>query len=144
MKTWLEEQSGVPGQHSASLLVSRVVTAAVRAVRPGPVAAPVLFELGQVRALWLLVRGRASTERPSDVTISYAAGRGGVHLMIGVVGVIDATRRPPHPPRASTLVALRVPLHRIAHVSPQWRGLGSEPATDGAPATGSCKAEGSQ
>ena len=89
MKTWLEEQSGVPGQHSASLLVSRVVTAAVRAVRPGPVAAPVLFELGPVRALWLLVRGRASTERPSGVTISYAAGRGGVHLMIGVVGVIE-------------------------------------------------------
>lgn len=65
------------------------VAAAVRAVLPSPVAAPVLFELGQLRALWLLVRGRVATEGPSDVTISYAAGRGGLYLMIGVVGVIE-------------------------------------------------------
>lgn len=65
------------------------VAAAVRAILPGPIATLVLLELGQLRALCLLVRSRTATENPEDVTISYAAGRGGVYLMIGVVGVIE-------------------------------------------------------
>ncbi|CUR59033.1 membrane hypothetical protein [metagenome] len=78
------------------------VAAAVRAVLPSPVAAPVLFEIRQLRALWLLVRGRVATEGPSDVTISYAAGRGGAYLMIGAVGAIELVA-----------VHLIVPWHRL-------------------------------
>lgn len=146
--------------------------AAVRAILPGKIATLVLLELGQLRALWLLVRSRTATENPEDVTISYAAGRGCVYLMVGVVCVIElvavhlilpwhrlgaeswlqwvaftlsvygavwllawwaAQRTHPHlitedelVLRNATLVTLRVPLDRIAHVSPRLRGLGPE------------------
>ncbi|WP_341358474.1 hypothetical protein V5H98_11815 [Georgenia sp. M64] len=65
------------------------VAAAARALLPGPVAAVILLELGQIRALWLLVRRRIHTEHREDTTISYAAGRGSVYLMVVAVCLIE-------------------------------------------------------
>lgn len=65
------------------------LTAAVHAVLPGAVAALVVLEVGQFRALWLLARGRSHTERPSDVAVHYAAGRGGIYLVVGAVCLIE-------------------------------------------------------
>ena len=78
------------------------VAAAVRAALPGPVAALVLLELGQIRALWLMLRGREHTEHPEDTTIPYAAGRGGIYLMLAAVCVIELLA-----------VHLIVPWHRL-------------------------------
>lgn len=78
------------------------VAAAARAVLPGSVAALILLELGQIRALWLMLRGRTDTEHSEDTSISYAAGRGGIYLMIAAVCVIELLA-----------VHLIVPWHRL-------------------------------
>lgn len=87
--------------------------AVVPAVLPGPVAAAVLNELGQVRALWLLARRRTHTENLGDVTISYAAGRGSVYAMVVLVCLIELVA-----------VHLIVPWHRLGAWSwLQWLAL---------------------
>ncbi|UNX55071.1 hypothetical protein MF406_01940 [Georgenia sp. TF02-10] len=146
--------------------------AAVRAVLPAPVAAVVLLEVGQLRALWLLLRGRTAAEGPADVPIPYAAGRGAIYLMVVAVCLIEllavhlmvpwhrfgewswlrwlalalsayaagwvlawwaAQRTHPHLLTADALVlrngvivALRVPLARVALVAPRRRGQGAD------------------
>lgn len=65
------------------------LAAAVRAVLPRPVAALALVEVRQLRSLWLLVRGRVDTEGRRDRPIPYAAGRGGIYLMIGAACGIE-------------------------------------------------------
>ena len=89
------------------------VAAVVRTVLPGPLATAVLLELGQVRALWFLVRGRTHTEHPEDVTIRYGAGQGGIFVMVGAACVIELLA-----------VHLIVPWHRLGSWSwLQWLAL---------------------